>query len=107
MQKNDSFLSESQCFCRPAVGLRMEFMNSHPIQPVRTDLPFFAAEVYQRSIKAATHSEVLQRSWISYSIQKKAFFCSVCLGFGETGSLSAFVSTDGFHDWKHKYQAIK
>jgi hypothetical protein len=83
-------------FSRPHASLRMEFMHLHPIQPLLADLfiylPFRANKIYLRKLKAGDVCfEILQRSWISYSVERDALFCSVCLAFGAIISRALFA----------------
>lgn len=94
-------------FSKPHASMTMEFMKQHPIQPNLHDMPFSVKKTYYRKVEVgSSRCEILQRSWLSYSTQHKALFCSICLAYGDITSDSPFVSTNGFSDWKHTGQRV-
>jgi len=83
-------------FSKPKKSELTAFFKYHPRQP--TDgIPFNPEKAYKQV-------SCIQRKWLTYSTEKNALFCSVCLAYSKVSDYSTFTS--GMSDWKHTYQRI-
>ncbi|KAL4141853.1 hypothetical protein QTP88_004409 [Uroleucon formosanum] len=84
---------------KPSKELIHQFLNYHPCQP--NDIDFNTDKVYFTNKKMGD-----TRKWISYSLDRKSFFCWICIGFGLKDDQSIFVT--GYSGvTKHFYDSIK
>jgi len=84
---------------KPSKELIHQFLNYHPCQPNGID--FNTDKVYFTNKKMGD-----TRKWISYSLDRKSFFCWICIGFGLKDDKSIFVT--GYSGvTKHFYDRIK
>ncbi|XP_050500714.1 uncharacterized protein LOC114327646 [Diabrotica virgifera virgifera] len=88
-------------FDRPDPNKLQLFFEFHPKVPVaQKDVPFNVEKAFTRNNKT-------KRKWLSYSEERKALFCTICLAYSVESNKdqsSAFVR--GMSDWKHVYQRI-
>lgn len=78
-------------FEKPSQNNLKYFFSQHPkISENLKNLPFKHTKVFIQDNGS-------ERAWISYSDEKSALFCTVCLAF----SLSNFAFETGVSDWKH------
>lgn len=84
-------------FERPNLDQLSQFFQHHPIQPSE-NLPFNERLAFWRK-------DGTRRDWLSYSIIRKALFCSFCLAFSTSRESGPFIS--GMRSWKHVYQRIE
>lgn len=80
----------------------MSFLKNHPIQPNYIQdrhLPF-KPQIYMRKI---TSGELIQRSWLSYSVSLKKLFCSICMIFSK---IKTNFNSVGVSDFRHIFQRV-
>lgn len=82
-------------FQKPMPSSINDFFKFHPKQP--------AFEKLFKSSKAYFRSSSIRRQWLSFDIQSKSLFCSVCLAFSSESNLF----TKGLSIWTHVYQRIE
>lgn len=91
-------LEENNFFNRPANYELIHFFEYHPQRPKsQKNLPFNIQKVFDRDNDT-------QRQWLTYSTEKSALFCSICLAFCGTNESNSFI--EGMRDWKHVYQRL-
>ncbi|XP_065658226.1 uncharacterized protein LOC136082731 [Hydra vulgaris] len=96
-----NFLSDNY-FIRPGNQNYEEFFKKHPCQPTIydiTNLPFKPNLIFYREDKVNRH-------WLSYSLEKNALFCTMCLAYSDITNESSFVNR-GMTDWRHTLQRVK
>ncbi|XP_065654481.1 uncharacterized protein LOC136081122 [Hydra vulgaris] len=96
-----NFLSDNY-FIRPGNKNYEEFFKKHPCQPTIddiTNLPFKPNLLFYREDK-------VNRRWLSYSLEKNALFCTMCLAYSDITNESSFVNR-GMTDWRHTLQRVK
>ncbi|XP_065651106.1 uncharacterized protein LOC136079299 [Hydra vulgaris] len=96
-----NFLSDNY-FIRPGNQNYEEFFKKHPCQPTIddiTNLPFKPNLKFYRKDK-------VNRRWLSYSLEKNALFCTMCLAYSDITNNSSFVNL-GMTDWRHTLQCVK
>ncbi|XP_065662891.1 uncharacterized protein LOC136085506 [Hydra vulgaris] len=96
-----NFLSDNY-FIRPGNQNYEEFFKKYPCQPTIddiTNLPFKPNLIFYREDK-------VNRRWLSYSLEKNALFCTMCLAYSNITNESSFVNR-GMTDWRHTLQRVK
>lgn len=88
---NDSF--EYNFFIKPKENELHICFKYHPQIPKNSyNVPFNIYKVFKRPNQTS-------RQWLTYSLQKKSLYCSVCLAFSNDGNRF----TQGMSEWKHTY----
>ena len=82
-------------FSRPHSTKRQEFFKFHPQQNATNP-------VIQRLF---TRTDDMAWKWLTYSDERNALFCFLCLAFSKPNDPSSFIG--GMTDWRHVHQRIE
>jgi len=71
-----------------SADIKFKFWKNHPIQPFLEVGKFNLDRIY---FKKLSNDDVINRKWISFSVDTKLFYCATCMAFS-VGSESKFIS---------------
>ncbi|XP_065642784.1 uncharacterized protein LOC136074398 [Hydra vulgaris] len=70
-------------------------------QPLEDIVKQKVIEIYE-----SEEEDKVNRRWLSYSLEKNALFCTMCLAYSDITNESSFVNL-GMTDWRHTLQRVK
>ncbi len=92
-------ISDFDYFKIPDASTRSKFCKFHPQQPQTGEF---------RNWNKTFLNKNKNRKWLTYSNEKKALYCFVCMAYGNADGRNAKnVFIRGFTDFKHHYDRIK
>ena len=82
-------------FIRPtnssSVEIKLDFLNLHPIQPI--PLNGKSVDFHRIYNRILSNGDVMNRKWISFSIDTQYMYCSSCMAFSTTyGQETKFIT---------------